>query len=295
MPYVAGSPSCMVTSERSTRSARVPVTGPPPAATARMAATSTGPTKAATSTNNSRCASVSKPTDHSTTSSSERWCPARRPPVRTPNGSSSASRSPRSPSPGTRAAASSSTNGRPSSRPTMSATMSVLGRRHGVLRDDRRDAVEEQPRRVALGERREDVDVLVVGAQRHAAGQQDVDRGRAGETLDDRGEIVGEVLAVVEHDEQTSSGDRIGDAGPAAPRRVPRSTATRWRSPPGRRRRRPVNRPRPRRRRRRTGHGPRRRRGAPAGSCRLLPARRRRRPGPRRAARRRVADRVRGR
>ena len=85
------------------------------------------------------------------------------------------------------------------------------GRRGHVLRGEGREAVEEQPSRVVLGEWREDDDVLIVDAQRHAAGQQDVDGACAGDPLGDDGDVVGEVLAVVEHDEHPLSGESIGD------------------------------------------------------------------------------------
>ncbi len=85
------------------------------------------------------------------------------------------------------------------------------GRRVHVRRRDGLETVEEQPSRVILGERREDDDVLIVDAHRHPAGEQDVDEVVVGDPVGDDRDSVGEVLAVVEHDQHASSGERIGD------------------------------------------------------------------------------------
>ena len=85
------------------------------------------------------------------------------------------------------------------------------GQRGHIARGDGREAVDEQPSRVALGQWREDDDVFVVDAQRNATGEQDVYGGRVGDPLGDDRDTVGEVLAVVEHDEHPLSGERIDD------------------------------------------------------------------------------------
>ena len=81
-----------------------------------------------------------------------------------------------------------------------------------VVRRDGLEAVEEQPSRVILGEWRKDRQrAHRRRAAARATGQQDVGGADCGDPVGDDRDALGEVLAVVEHDEHPLPSERIGD------------------------------------------------------------------------------------
>ena len=136
------------------------------------------------------------------------------------------SRTPATPSRGTRAAASSIPSGRPSSRRQMSTAGSAFWadkRERGLGSPD---AIHEQPdrrnasdliedRRVArlrYGQRAEGEDLLGRQPQRCSAGRDHLDRRRGGEDLADDARAGEDLFEVVEHEEQRPIGEIVEES-----------------------------------------------------------------------------------
>ena len=219
----------------------------------------------------------------------------RAPAVSTLKRSSSRARKPSTPSSGTRAAASSMASGMPSSRwqiSTIAGAFPGVSANRGSTPCARATNSSTAPPHARRARRRhreraDAIDVLVGDLQRLLARDEHAHPGAAAaRRFDECGDVVGQVLAVVEHQQQALRGehgghrvDRRAIGGKLRPeyaghgRRYECTIARAARAPPTRRRR--EGRPRARRR-------PRPRPPAPAASCRC-----RRRP---RSSRRRDAQ-----